>query len=51
VFREVIDVGVVVWLSSLAQHIAYVHQHNVQPPAHFTPLDMKLMRYSALVHY
>lgn len=28
----------------LAQHITYVHQHNVQPPAHFTPLDMKLMR-------
>ncbi len=29
----------------LAQHIAYVHQHNVQPPMQFTPLDMKLMRY------
>lgn len=28
----------------LAQHITYVHQHNVQPPSHFTPLDMKLMR-------
>jgi len=28
----------------LAQHITYVHQHNVQPPSHFNPLDMKLMR-------
>jgi len=28
----------------LAQHITYVHQHNVQPPTNFTPLDMKLMR-------
>ncbi|KAL3847175.1 hypothetical protein ACJMK2_018099 [Sinanodonta woodiana] len=28
----------------LAQHITYVHQHNVQPPTHFKPLDMKLMR-------
>jgi DNA replication licensing factor MCM7 len=28
----------------LAQHITYVHQHNVQPPTLFTPLDMKLMR-------
>ncbi|CAI9727333.1 DNA replication licensing factor mcm7-like [Octopus vulgaris] len=28
----------------LAQHITYVHQHNTQPPAQFTPLDMKLMR-------
>lgn len=28
----------------LAQHITYVHQHNVQPPTHLTPLDMKLMR-------
>ncbi|XP_064639255.1 DNA replication licensing factor mcm7-B-like [Lineus longissimus] len=28
----------------LAQHIAYVHQHNVQPPQQFVPLDMKLMR-------
>jgi len=28
----------------LAQHITYVHQHNVQPPMQFTPLDMKLMR-------
>ncbi|KAL5003980.1 hypothetical protein ScPMuIL_017436 [Solemya velum] len=28
----------------LAQHITYVHQHNVQPPSQFTPLDMKLMR-------
>jgi len=28
----------------LAQHITYVHQHNVQPPTNFEPLDMKLMR-------
>ena len=28
----------------LAQHITYVHQHNVQPPTNFAPLDMKLMR-------
>ncbi|XP_033759982.1 DNA replication licensing factor mcm7-like [Pecten maximus] len=28
----------------LAQHITYVHQHNIQPPTTFTPLDMKLMR-------
>ncbi|KAK2144271.1 hypothetical protein LSH36_772g01022 [Paralvinella palmiformis] len=28
----------------LAQHITYVHQHNIQPPSQFTPLDMKLMR-------
>lgn len=28
----------------LAQHITYVHQHNVQPPTQFKPLDMKLMR-------
>lgn len=28
----------------LAQHITYVHQHNVQPPTQFSPLDMKLMR-------
>ncbi|KAL4220076.1 Mcm2-7 hexameric complex component [Mactra antiquata] len=28
----------------LAQHITYVHQHNVQPPSQFNPLDMKLMR-------
>ena len=28
----------------LAQHITYVHQHNVQPPMQFVPLDMKLMR-------
>eukprot|EP00118_Oscarella_pearsei_P026043 m.309283 g.309283 ORF g.309283 m.309283 type:complete len:723 (+) comp45987_c0_seq1:618-2786(+) len=27
----------------LAQHITYVHQHSVQPPSHFDPLDMKLM--------
>ena len=29
----------------LAQHVTYVHQHSVQPPAQFEPLDMKLMRY------
>ena len=28
----------------LAQHITYVHQHNIQPPTLFEPLDMKLMR-------
>lgn len=28
----------------LAQHITYVHQHNVHPPLQFQPLDMKLMR-------
>ncbi|CAH1245044.1 DNA replication licensing factor mcm7-like [Branchiostoma lanceolatum] len=28
----------------LAQHITYVHQHNEQPAAQFTPIDMKLMR-------
>jgi len=28
----------------LAQHITYVHQHNIQPPTTFDPLDMKLMR-------
>jgi len=28
----------------LAQHITYVHQHNVHPPLTFSPLDMKLMR-------
>ena len=28
----------------LAQHITYVHQHNVQPPTQFTPIDMRLMR-------
>lgn len=28
----------------LAHHITYVHQHCVQPPAQFQPLDMKLMR-------
>ncbi|XP_059143949.1 DNA replication licensing factor mcm7-like [Physella acuta] len=28
----------------LAQHITYVHQHNVHPPLTFQPLDMKLMR-------
>ena len=33
----------------LAQHITYVHQHNVQPPTQFVPLDMKLMRWVLLV--
>lgn len=28
----------------LAQHITYVHQHCCQPPTHFTPIHMKLMR-------
>lgn len=28
----------------LAQHITYVHQHCRQPPTHFNPIDMKLMR-------
>ncbi|XP_076435363.1 DNA replication licensing factor mcm7-like [Babylonia areolata] len=28
----------------LAQHITYVHQHNVHPPLQFQPLDMRLMR-------
>ncbi|RXN22210.1 DNA replication licensing factor MCM7 [Labeo rohita] len=28
----------------LAQHITYVHQHCKQPPTHFNPIDMKLMR-------
>ena len=28
----------------LAQHVTYVHQHSVQPPTTFEPLDMKLMR-------
>lgn len=28
----------------LAQHITYVHRHSRQPPTHFTPIDMKLMR-------
>ncbi|KAJ8389254.1 hypothetical protein AAFF_G00121190 [Aldrovandia affinis] len=28
----------------LAQHITYVHQHCRQPPTHFTPIDMKLLR-------
>ncbi|XP_061091458.1 DNA replication licensing factor MCM7 [Conger conger] len=28
----------------LAQHITYVHQHCRQPPTHFTPIHMKLMR-------
>ena len=33
-----------VLLRRLAQHITYVHQHNVQPPTQFTPIDMRLMR-------
>ena len=28
----------------LAQHVTYVHQHEVQPPSQFEPLDTKLMR-------
>ena len=28
----------------LAKHITYVHKNNEQPPARYTPLDMKLMR-------
>ena len=28
----------------LAQHVTYVHQHEVQPPSQFEPLDVKLMR-------
>merc|ERR1712183_954385 len=28
----------------LAKHITYVHQHNINPPQHHTPIDMKLMR-------
>lgn len=28
----------------LAKHICYVHRNNAQPPAQYTPLDMKLMR-------
>ncbi|XDV37895.1 hypothetical protein PO909_007421 [Leuciscus waleckii] len=28
----------------LAQHITYVHQHCRQPPTHFSPIEMKLMR-------
>lgn len=31
----------------LAQHVTYVHQHSVQPPSQFEPLDMKLMRWVA----
>lgn len=27
----------------LAQHVTYVHQHSVQPPSQFEPLDTKLM--------
>ncbi|RXG67486.1 DNA replication licensing factor mcm7 [Armadillidium vulgare] len=35
----------------LAQHITYVHQHNIQPPLQFQPMDMKIMRrYIALAH-
>ncbi|XP_016413024.1 DNA replication licensing factor mcm7-B-like [Sinocyclocheilus rhinocerous] len=28
----------------LAQHITYVHQHCKQPPTHFSPIQMQLMR-------
>ena len=28
----------------LAKHVAYVHQHNANPPRQFEPLDMKLIR-------
>lgn len=35
----------------LAQHITYVHQHNIQPPAQFTPLEMKLMRYIQVIWF
>ena len=28
----------------LAKHITYVHKNNEQPPARYTPLDMRLMR-------
>lgn len=34
----------------LAQHITYVHQHLRQPPTHFEPIDMKLMRCVANYH-
>ncbi|CAD5116938.1 DgyrCDS5777 [Dimorphilus gyrociliatus] len=29
----------------LAQHITYVHQHNVQPPSQFKPLPMNVIRH------
>ena len=32
----------------LAQHVTYVHQHSVQPPSQFEPLDMKLMRFDKI---
>ena len=38
------DDRVFIIIIRLAQHITYVHQHSVQPPSHFNPLDMKLMR-------
>ncbi|GAB6019601.1 Mcm2-7 hexameric complex component [Chamberlinius hualienensis] len=28
----------------LAQHITYVHQHCIEPPTNFKPIDMKTMR-------
>jgi DNA replication licensing factor MCM7 len=28
----------------LAKHVAYVHQHNANPPREFEPLDMKIIR-------
>lgn len=34
----------------LAQHITYVHQHLHQPPMHYTPIDMKLMRCVEAAH-
>ncbi|KAK6298648.1 hypothetical protein J4Q44_G00317030 [Coregonus suidteri] len=30
--------------AACSPHITYVHQHCHQPPTHFTPIDMKLMR-------
>lgn len=29
----------------LAQHITYVHQHNIQPPSQFKPLPMNVIRH------
>ena len=34
----------------LAQHVTYVHQHLVQPPAQFEPLDMRLVTYVHETH-
>ncbi|XP_065886724.1 DNA replication licensing factor mcm7-A-like [Dysidea avara] len=33
----------------LAQHVTYVHQHEVQPPSQFEPLDTKIMRQYLMV--